>query len=66
MSLSLKDDILRAVAESNNSLYEKNDIKYKIDTAIQLAMYYAENHKECWNALLDAQVRLYKQFGIKD
>ena len=49
---------------SNNSFYCKNDIKYKIDTAIQFAMYYTD--KEHWEALLDAQTRLYEQFGIED
>ena len=52
--------------KNDNSFYEKNDIKYKIDTAIQLAMYYSENKEECWNALLNAQTRLYEQFGIED
>ena len=47
-----------------NSFYEKNDIKNKIDTAIQLAMYYAD--ETSWQALLDAKARLYEQFGIEE
>lgn len=45
-------------------MYEQNEIKYKIDTAIQLAMYYADEEK--WDALLDAQSRLYEEFGLED
>lgn len=43
-------------------MYHKDEIKYKIDEAIQLAMYHAD--EENWNALLDAQNRLYEKFGI--
>lgn len=49
---------------SKNSFYDVSDIKYKIDTAIQLAMYYSD--KEHWYAILEAQTRLYEQFGIDD
>lgn len=49
---------------SKNSFYDANDIKYKINTAIQLAMYYSD--KEHWDALLDVQSRLYEQFGLED
>jgi hypothetical protein len=49
---------------SKNSFYDVTDIKYKIDTAIQLTMYYSD--KETWGALLEAQGRLYEQFGIED
>ena len=46
----------------SNSFYKKNDIKNKIDIAIQLSMYYAD--KSSWDALLEVQARLYEQFGI--
>lgn len=48
----------------DNAFYRADEIKYKIDTAIQLSMYYLD--KEVWNALLEAQTRLYEQFGIDD
>ena len=48
----------------DNSFYRADEIKYKIDTAIQLSMYYSD--KEVWDALLEAQTRLYEQFGIDD
>lgn len=44
--------------------YAKSEIKYNIDTAIQLAMYHT--NKEHWDALIEAQGRLYEQFGIVD
>lgn len=49
---------------SKNSFYDVSEIKYKIDTAIQLTMYYTD--KEKWDALLDAQSRLYEEFGLED
>lgn len=55
---------IRKGEETMNSFYEKDEIKYKIDTAIQLSMYYSD--KEVWDALLEAQRRLYEQFGIED
>lgn len=48
----------------DNSWFRADEIKYKIDTAIQLSMYYSD--KEVWNELLEAQRRLYEQFGIED
>ena len=48
----------------DNSWFNAEEIKYKIDTAIQLSMYYSD--KEVWNTLLEAQTRLYEQFGIDD
>ena len=48
----------------NNSWFNAEEIKYKIDTAIQLSMYYSD--KEVWNDLLETQRRLYEQFGIED
>lgn len=49
---------------SKNSFHDVSDIKYKIDTAIQLAMYYTDEGK--WDALLDVKSRLYEQFGLED
>jgi hypothetical protein len=49
---------------SKNSFHDVSEIKYKIDTAIQLAMYYAD--KEKWDVLLDVKSRLYEQFGLED
>ena len=49
---------------SKNSFYDVTEIKYKIDTAIQLTMYYSD--KKDWNVLLEVQSRLYEQFGIDD
>ena len=49
---------------SKNSLYDAGEIKYKIDTAIQTAMY--QTDKANWDALLTAQNRLYEQFGLED
>ena len=49
---------------SKNSFYDVADIKYKIDTAIQLTMYYSD--KENWDVFVEAQRRLYEQFGIEE
>lgn len=49
---------------SKNSFYDVSEIKYKINTAIQLAMYYSD--KEHWDVLLEAQGRLYEEFGLED
>ena len=49
---------------SKNSFYNASEVTYKIDTAIQLTMYYTD--KENWDALLDAQRRLYEEFGLED
>jgi hypothetical protein len=48
----------------DNSWFRLDEIKYKIDTAIQLSMYHSD--KKYWDALLEAQRRLYEQFGIED
>lgn len=48
----------------HNSWFNAEEIKYNIDTAIQLSMYYSD--KEVWDALLEAQSRLYEQFGIEE
>lgn len=55
---------LRGKDMSKNSFYDASEIKYKIDTAIQLTMYYT--NKENWDALLEAQSRLYEEFGLVD
>lgn len=52
------------MTEMNNSWFNADEIKYRIDTAIQLSMYYSD--KEVWDALLEAQSRLYEQFGIEE
>lgn len=44
-------------------MFQKDEIKYKIDEAIQTAMFYTD--KEHWDALLDAQSRLYEKFGLE-
>ena len=46
------------------SVYAKSEIKYRIDTAIQLVMYNTDEEK--WDALLNAQSRLYEEFGLED
>ena len=46
----------------DSSQYRVDEIKYKIDTAIQRAMY--ENDKEEWNSIIKAQSYLYEEFGI--
>ncbi len=45
-------------------MFSESEIKYKIDEAIQLAMYYT--NKEHWDALIEVQGRLYEEFGIVD
>ena len=46
------------------SVYAKSEIKYRIDTAIQLTM--LSTYEEKWVVLLDVQSRLYEEFGLKD
>ena len=46
------------------SMYRLDSIKYNIDTAIQLSMYF--NDKETWEVISDVQSRLYEQFGIEE
>ena len=48
----------------NYNHYRTDEIKYKIDTAIQLSMYHT--NKSMWDVLLEAQGRLYEEFGIDD
>ena len=48
---------------SNRPSYYRNDeIKYKIDTAIQMVMF--EKGKENWDTLLEVQDKLYDEFGL--
>lgn len=47
---------------SDTSMYTGNEIKYKIDTAIQLSMF--ETEQKDWDKIMDVQRRLYEQFGI--
>lgn len=42
--------------------YERIEIKYNIDTAIQKSMY--ETDEEKWETILEVQNRLYEQFDI--
>ena len=42
--------------------YRREEIKYKIDTAIQKSMY--ELDKEKWNVILEVQRKLYEEFEI--
>ena len=45
-----------------NSWFNAEEIKYKIDAAILLSMCYADEGVR--DALFEAQTRLYEQFGI--
>ncbi len=47
---------------NNFGQYERSEIKYNIDTAIQKSMY--ETDKEKWKIILEVQSRLYEQFDI--
>ena len=48
---------------SNRPSYYRNDeIKYKIDTAIQMKK--KEKGKENWDTLLEVQDKLYDEFGL--
>lgn len=44
------------------SYYRNDEIKYKIDTAIQMTMF--ENNKEKWDVLLEVQTKLYEEFEL--
>ena len=44
------------------SYYRNDEIKYKIDTAIQMVMF--EKGKENWDTLLEVQDKLYDEFGL--
>ena len=46
----------------DSSQYRVDEIKYKIDTAIQRVMY--ENDEEEWEYIIKAQSYLYEEFGI--
>jgi len=55
-------------------MYTRKEIKYRIDTAIQVEMFNAlKEHKHdsdisdaVWRALLDVQSRLYEEFEIDE
>ena len=49
---------------SDLSQYRVDEIKYKIDTAIQRTMY--ENDEEKWEAIMEVQSYLYEEFGIEE
>lgn len=44
------------------SYYRNDEIKYKIDTAVQMVMF--ENEEEKWDVLLEVQAKLYDEFGL--
>lgn len=45
------------------SQYRIDEIKYKIDTAVQRTMY--ENNKEEWESIMKVQCYLYEEFEIE-
>lgn len=47
---------------NRQSYYRNDEIKYKIDTAIQMIMF--EKGKENWDTLLEVQAKLYDEFGL--
>lgn len=46
------------------SQYRIDEIKYRIDTAIQRTMY--ENNEEEWESIIKVQSYLYEEFGIEE
>ena len=46
------------------SRYRIDEIKYRIDTAIQRTMY--ENNEEEWEYIMKVQSYLYEEFGIEE
>ena len=44
--------------------YRLDDIKYRIDTAVQTTMYKYSDDEAAMNICLDLQTKLYEQFGI--
>ena len=46
------------------SVYTLKEIKQHIDLAIHLTMLHKD--EGCWQALLEAQGRLYEEFGLDD
>ena len=46
------------------SQYRIDEIKYRIDTAIQRTMY--ENNEEEWESIMKVQSYLYEEFGIEE
>lgn len=49
---------------NDSSQYRIDEIKYKIDTAIQRAMH--ENDEEKWNSIMEVQSYLYEEFDIEE
>ena len=47
-----------------DGIYRVDEIKYKIDIAIQKSMF--ENDEVNWNIILEVQSRLYEEFGLSD
>ena len=48
-----------------NSVYREDEVKYKIDNAVQLSMLEnMDNKEEVWNIILDLQTKLYEEFVI--
>ena len=58
----------RCIKSSDDRLsstsYRLDDIKYKIDTAVQVTMYEHSADEAAMNICLDLQTKLYEQFGI--
>lgn len=48
----------------NLGQYRVDEIKYRVDTAIQRTMY--ENDKENWEVIMKVQSYLYEEFGIEE
>ncbi len=47
-----------------DSVYNLIEIKQRIDLAVHLTMLHKDENT--WQALLEAQGRLYEEFGIED
>lgn len=61
----------RYIRSATSSTYRIDEIKYNIDTAIQVTMYQQMQEKsECADAVVDAlreaQLALYSEFGITE
>ena len=48
----------------NRTSFRLDDIKYKIDTAVQVTMYEHGDDEAAMDVCLDLQTKLYEQFGI--
>lgn len=61
----------RYIRSATSSTYRIDEIKYNIDTAIQVTMYQQmQETSECTDAVVDAlreaQLALYSEFGITE